>query len=614
MKRKQESKKFWQKPHVLSGIILGAIILLLVCAYFVYVQRYQNKVYPQTYFGKQKVAGISSNDLRKLINERSGFLDQGANICFENDCLIIKSATTTLSTTTPIDLVIINKEETYDEIYNFGHSNNFGTNLWQRLANLIIPRQENFIINIDHDGLVEVLKNYFDDHAQSVKEADLNVSVDGTIQLEAEANGWKMDYEQALNDLTNKLSQGDNSKIILKTIIIKPTIYKANVLNLDPQISSLLSVGPRTWQYQDKKWQTSDNQAKSWLGLELNQAGKPEVVFSKAKIQKYLETEIAPKVVIKSTDPEFNILDGKVFVEKPAEDGLEINYEASVINFFTSLAMGQSTVDLAMEKVENQNKELSGIDTVQILGIGTSTFTGSSTSRKHNIRTGAGTINGTIIKPGEEFSLIRALGRIDASSGYLQELVIKENKTMPEYGGGLCQVGTTLFRAVVDAGFPVTSRRNHSYRVSYYEPAGTDATIYDPQPDFRFINDTGNTVLLQTVIGTNSARFTFWGTPDGRKVIHTYPTIYNIVKPGPTKLIETDTLKPGVKKCTEKAHNGADAFFDYKVTYPSGDEKNVRFSSHYVPWREVCLIGVSATSTPPIASSTTEVPATTTSN
>jgi hypothetical protein len=63
-------------------------------------------------------------------------------------------------------------------------------------------------------------------------------------------------------------------------------------------------------------------------------------------------------------------------------------------------------------------------------------------------------------------------------------------------------------------------------------------------------------------------------------------------------------LKPGEKKCTEKAHNGADAYFDYKVVYPDGEIKEKRFSSHYVPWREVCLLGVEKLSTDDTATST----------
>ena len=176
---------------------------------------------------------------------------------------------------------------------------------------------------------------------------------------------------------------------------------------------------------------------------------------------------------------------------------------------------------------------------------------------------------------------------------------------MPEFGGGLCQVGTTMFRAVIACGLPVTMRRNHSYRVVYYEPAGTDATIYDPWPDFRFINDLPTYILIQAKISGDTLSFEFWGTKDGRLVETTKSTIYNIVKPEPTKVIETLDLKPGEKKCTEHAHNGADAYFDYKVTYADDTVKEKRFSSHYVPWQEVCLLGVEKLSAPPETATST---------
>jgi vancomycin resistance protein YoaR len=206
-------------------------------------------------------------------------------------------------------------------------------------------------------------------------------------------------------------------------------------------------------------------------------------------------------------------------------------------------------------------------------------------------------MNGILIAPGEEFSTIKSLGEISEKTGYLQELVIKGNKTIPEFGGGLCQVGTTMFRVALASGLPITERQNHSYRVSYYEPVGTDATIYDPQPDLRFINDSGYYILIQSRIDGNDLYFDFWGTDDGRVVEQTDPVISNIVTPAPAKIVETTDLKPGEKKCTEHAHNGADVSFNYKVIYPNGEIKERLFKSHYVPWQEVCLIGVKATST-----------------
>jgi len=153
----------------------------------------------------------------------------------------------------------------------------------------------------------------------------------------------------------------------------------------------------------------------------------------------------------------------------------------------------------------------------------------------------------------------------------------------------------TVFRNGLDTGLPITARRNHSYRVSYYEPAGTDAAVYNPWPDVKFINDTVNYILIQSRIENNDIYIEFWGTSDGRTATTTPPVIYNIVKPPATKIVESEELKPGEKKCTESAHNGADAYFDYIVIYPDGatttPRQEIRFNSHYVPWQEVCLVG-----------------------
>jgi vancomycin resistance protein YoaR len=82
-------------------------------------------------------------------------------------------------------------------------------------------------------------------------------------------------------------------------------------------------------------------------------------------------------------------------------------------------------------------------------------------------------MQGVIIKPGEEFSFNHYLGPVKAEQGFLPELVIKRTGTVPELGGGLCQVSSTTFRAAMNAGLPITQRKNHAYAVQYYSPQGT---------------------------------------------------------------------------------------------------------------------------------------------
>jgi vancomycin resistance protein YoaR len=279
--------------------------------------------------------------------------------------------------------------------------------------------------------------------------------------------------------------------------------------------------------------------------------------------------------------------------------GLTLNAEETINALNSILLDGYPAINAIVMTVppEATTNEINNFGITDLLGAGSSTFAGSPPNRLHNIKTGAEKINGILIKPKEEFSLLKALGEIDGEHGFKPELGIKENKTVPEFGGGLCQIGTTTFRAALASGLPITERRNHSYRVVYYEPAGTDATIYNPAPDFKFINDTPGYILIQTKMFGTTLVFEFWGKKDGRQINITKPAIYNIVAPPEPKYIPTAELPPGNKKKIETAHNGADAYFKYTVKYPDErGEVNKTFSSHYRPWAEVWLVG--ATSTP----------------
>ena len=120
---------------------------------------------------------------------------------------------------------------------------------------------------------------------------------------------------------------------------------------------------------------------------------------------------------------------------------------------------------------------------------------------------------------------MKVLGEVDGEHGYLPELVIKHDKTEPEFGGGICQVSTTAFRAAIYSGLEITARRNHAYPVGYYNPQGMDSTVYIPKPDLRFKNDTPNYILIQTKIVGTELTFQFYGTSDGRKTTVIGPTI-----------------------------------------------------------------------------------------
>lgn len=235
------------------------------------------------------------------------------------------------------------------------------------------------------------------------------------------------------------------------------------------------------------------------------------------------ETRVAPQ------DAKLSFSEGRASAFAVSRDGYEIASDESFKTLADGLKNDPYAKDIALA-TKTLKPDVSSSDVAQygireLIGSGTSNFRGSPKNRIHNIGVGASRFNGVLVKPGEEFSFIKTLGPVDKSTGYLPELVIKVDKTIPEYGGGMCQVSTTCFRAALNSGLKITARTNHAYPVQYYAPQGTDATVYIPNPDLKFVNDTPGYVLIQTRIEGTQLTFDFYGTSDGRETRLVGPTV-----------------------------------------------------------------------------------------
>ncbi|MBI5798309.1 MAG: VanW family protein, partial [Candidatus Yonathbacteria bacterium] len=335
----------------------------------------------------------------------------------------------------------------------------------------------------------------------------------------------------------------------------------------------------------------------SWLTT-ASRDGLTVIDLDRARVDNYL-TAIAPKIEVQPRDAKFSLTNGRVNEFQSGQWGYIIDREQTYAALRNALLRDEKidSIELVIQIIEPKQTTgaVNELGIKELLGVGHSNFAGSPVNRRHNIRTGAKALHGIVIAPGEEFSLLKALGEIDAANGYLPELVIKGNKTVPEFGGGLCQIGTTIFRATMASGLPILERQNHSYSVTYYlenGKPGKDATIYGPKPDYRFRNDTPAHILIQTRIEGDDLYFEFWGTNDGRSQEQTEVKTWGLKKPAPTKIIETEDLPEGKKKCTERPHNGMSAEFTYIVTMQDGTKREQTFRSTYRPWQEVCLLGV----------------------
>jgi vancomycin resistance protein YoaR len=615
---KEKNKKFViKKWHKILVAIFLLLILVPVGTVFAFEQIFSNKIYPGIKIGDLSLGGKNKIEAASTLKEATRrFNEEGISFVYQDKTAsLVPIVTATNDPDLSRTIFILENEKTIEEAFSLGRNENFWNNLKNQLGFLIFGQKIKIKYQTNIPEMKSVLEEtfgYFEKPTQNAKLKIISTRPEVVVDVTPEQDGIVFDYDAAIESAFLKVSTLDKTPNVLNLISEKPQIKKDETVFLAARAARLAKLCSLTFGEAKKTWTISENQILEWLEFQSTPAGLA-VGLSEVGLEEYLKNLTS----IINTEPQnakLTIENGKVEDFQVHQGGKELNVEASYdkINDFI--------VNLSDERIANSCPNSSGLETInlivkitapqipigsvnnlgiqELIGEGVSNFAGSPTNRRHNIKVGATKLNGVLIAPGEEFSLVKTLGDIDGSTGYLPELVIKGDKTIPEYGGGLCQIGTTAFRVALDAGLPITERRSHSYRVVYYEPAGTDATIYSPRPDLKFINDTPAYLLLQTKIEGDELTFELWGTPDGRKVEMTTPRVFNFVSPGPTKMIETEDLEPGVKKCTERAHTGADAEFSRTITDKNGEVKTETWTSHYVPWSAVCLVGKEPTPPP----------------
>jgi vancomycin resistance protein YoaR len=284
--------------------------------------------------------------------------------------------------------------------------------------------------------------------------------------------------------------------------------------------------------------------------------------------------------------------------------GRSLEIEATIKAINEALLRGEHTVSLVVNETQ---PKVPATATGQELGITelvhaeTSYFYGSSAERIQNIEAAAARFHGVLVAPGETFSMGATMGDVSLDNGFAEALIIYGGRTIKGVGGGVCQVSTTLFRAVFNAGYPVVERTPHAYRVGYYEQgpsggsdarlAGLDATVYFPLVDFKFTNDTPYWILMETYMGSSSLTWKLYSTKDGRTVTYDTTGITDVVQAPPPTYEENPELRKNEMKQVDWAANGADVTVTRTVMKDGVLYFQDQFTTHYQPWQAICQYG-----------------------
>lgn len=562
-------------------IFVGLILLIL----FVLILPFQNKIYPNIY-----VSNLYLGDKTK-----QQAIDDLKNIKLK-DSVYLKVNNATKEINTHEIIKDIDYQKSIDRTYNITNSGNFFVDLTNKFKLILKPKNFGLFINFDDEKIAETLLILSSAEGSKPIKPSVKI-VNSQIIVDSGKNGIEVDLVENSNRIKQNLIFNRSEVVEILLVESKVALNQEQTTKFKVTAESLINKELELV-FDFDKIIITDNELVSFLN--------PIEGFNTDEIKLKI-AEVSRKINRNPQNSVFIIENGNVTEFTPSKDGVTVNEKDLIneINKYLNKLISEPTKNYSFEiptvkspaKIKNEDVNDLGIET--LLGKGISHFKGSIPNRIYNVNLAQSKFKGILVPPNEVFSFNSVLGDVSSYTGYKAAYVIKDGKTVLGDGGGVCQVSTTLFRAILSAGLPIVERRPHSYRVGYYEQGfgpGLDATVYYPTTDLKFKNDTGAYLLIQPTIDNPNYTLTFeiYGTNDGRVATVSKPVITSSSAPAGDLYVDDPTLKAGIIRQIEHRAYGARVVFGYSVTRNGEVLIDQKFVSTYRPWQAVYLRGTAS--------------------
>ncbi len=267
---------------------------------------------------------------------------------------------------------------------------------------------------------------------------------------------------------------------------------------------------------------------------------------------------------------------GDGFSVTPGTIGYIVDEEASLNEIYDFLTkewnFEDAQLDLVAKVDEPRGSEEELALVRDVLGTFSTNFNSSGPSRSANVTNGCNLIAGTTLYPGDEFSTYAAVSPFSTDNGYYMAGSYLNGQVVDSLGGGICQVSTTLYNAVLLAELEVTERHNHSMIVSYVDPSADAAIAESAGKDFRFVNNTEHPIYIDGYVQGKDITFTIYGveTRASNRSVKYESEVLSVTRPE-SDIIYTDVAMPLGKVVSQSAHIGYKAEL-WKVVTENGVE------------------------------------------
>lgn len=467
------------------------------------------------------------------------------------------------------------------------------------------------------------LTSLFDkiDETVAVPARDATVKLEGLEgTLVPSADGVRLDRRAATDGLMRTFVSNDRT-LSLRLQRVPVRITDAEARDAIAQTKKLLS-GPVTIRWEDKSWSFEPNVMAEWItyrqvvkgttnaaeetsaaaGVSVAASATPkaqQIVLLATFAGDAVSRTITPMTGVigrPAVNAEFVVSGGGVSI-KASQTGLGPDIDALVSDMERTLKQSvprEVTLRLAAVEPELTTEKAREMGIKERISTYTTSYNASQAPRVNNIHTLADALNNKLVPPGGVFDFNATVGERTAAKGYQVAPGIVDGKLVPQYGGGICQIGTTFFNTVFFSGLPVLERKNHSFYISHY-PKGRDCTVTWNGPNLRWKNDTDSWILIKTSYTGGSVTVSLYGTAPGYSVTYTTSDFSNI-RPRPIVERPDPTLRAGARVVEDAGEDGKTCTVVRTVTKGGIVVRTDTFVSNYKPKEETVRVG---TKTPP---------------
>ncbi|MFM7678729.1 MAG: VanW family protein, partial [Roseiflexaceae bacterium] len=483
---------------MMSGLLVALILLAAGGLWFLSIERrYQQRIYPNIFVLGVNVGGLQVDEAEQaLYSHFRSFIDVPVILNFEGKSWRVSGEELGLQ---------MHIEDSVQQAYTVGRTRDMIGNMqtiWQTLQQSVsIPVM---VVVDEHKTQASVARL---SRVIDVPARDPRVYIDGTtLMSQRGARGRMLLIDETVARIRETLPLLASQQITIATRELLPRVDDAAIAAAQGRITALVGA-PLTIQVSTKEYVWSSEELARMIEIvqrpATNGSGDEYQVFFNPYQIEYRIEKIAQETQTMPVYPRVAWNGGDLTITRQGSPGWRLNKHEGRELIVNSVDQGQRTVVLKPRYVSVPINEsnLNTLGISELVSEGKSDFTGSAPYRVTNIQAGLALLDGVLIAPGEEFSFNDTVGEIDETNGFVKGYAIIQQRTQLEFGGGICQDSTTVFRAAFWAGLPITERWGHSFYISWYDkygPTGMDSTIFTGGPDLKFLNDTGHWLLMQT--------------------------------------------------------------------------------------------------------------------